>query len=477
MAIAVLWPCILAGLTAGSGDGPSFPIPKLEPAITRPEVEAHVRWLASDELLGRVTGTPECDRAAQYLAEVLRRSGVEPAGDSGTFLQAVALERARLVRPPTFATFGPGDQKQSLTFGTDFDLPWNAIAPDELRLIVVKTAADVPKAADPKVALFVDGSSADRRRWLSEAGLGAGEGFGAILAPGSKKPGRERDAKALTGSLRRAGNTRGRNEGVVRVHGDAAERLRRGEVRAIALDVAADVEKVTSANVLGRIPGRGPREGQERAVVISAHYDHIAGGHAPPKGKDTIYNGADDDASGVAVVLEVAGALAQGERPQQDVIVLLATGEEIGLLGTEHYLDHPVVPLERTSANLNFEMIGRPDAKVGGAGAMWLTGDEHTNLGEALRAKGLRVATDPRPDQHFFERSDNYAFVLRGVVGQTLSSYDMHTDYHQPGDEADRIDFAHLTTCASTAEKVVRWVADGAIVPAWKAGQAPVRAR
>ncbi len=477
MAIAVLLTGILAGLTAGPGDAPALPIPKLEPAITRAEVEAHVRWLASDELRGRVTGTPECERAAQYLAEVLRQSGVEPAGDQGTFLQAVALERARLKRAPTLACVGPGGQKQSLTFGIDFDLPWNAIAPDELRLIVVKSAADLPKAADPKVALFVDGSSAERRRWLTEAGLGAGEGFGAILAPGSKKAGRERDAQALTGSLRRAGGTRSRNEGVVRVHGEAQERLRRGDVRAIVLEVAAEVEKVASSNVLGRIPGRGPRNGQERAVVISAHYDHIAGGHAPPKGKDTIYNGADDDASGVAVVLELAGALAQGEPAEQDVIVLLATGEEIGLLGTEHYLDHPVVPLERTSANLNFEMIGRPDAKVGGAGGMWLTGDDHTNLGEALREKGLRVATDPRPDQHFFERSDNYAFVLRGVVGQTFSSYDLHTDYHQPGDEADRIDFAHLTTCAATAEKAVRWVADGAIVPVWKAGKAPVRAR
>jgi hypothetical protein len=108
---------------------------------------------------------------------------------------------------------------------------------------------------------------------------------------------------------------------------------------------------------------------------------------------------------------------------------------------------------------------------------MWLTGDEHTNLGEALREKGLHVAVDPRPDQHFFERSDNYAFVMRGVVGQTFSTYDMHADYHRPSDEADKIDFAHLTACATTAEKAVRWVADGTIVPVWKAGKAPVRAR
>jgi len=454
----------------------AHPIPELVPAITRAEVEAHVRWLASDELAGRVTGTPECDRAAAYLADVLRAQGLQPAGDAGTFLQSVPLERTRLKSAPVLAFVGSGAQRTELVHGTDFDVPWTAVAAESLRLVVVRAAADLPAQPDRSVALFVDASTADRKRWLADAGLGAGEGFGAVLSPGSKKAGRPRDPASYTGGMRRAGRAERRAEGSVRVNGDALEQLRGGAVTAIALRVEAEVERVSTANVVGRIPGRAPRDGQERAVVISAHYDHIAHGHAPLKGTDTIYNGADDDASGVAAVLEIAGALPAGELAA-DVIVLLATGEEFGLLGTEEYLDRPVVPLERTIANLNVEMVGRPDALVGGRGVLWLTGDEHTNLGAILRERDLRVVADPRPDQHFFERSDNYAFVRRGVIGQTFSTYDMHADYHMPSDEADKIDFEHLTECTATGARAVRLVAGGEVELVWAKGKAPISPR
>jgi Zn-dependent M28 family amino/carboxypeptidase len=85
------------------------------------------------------------------------------------------------------------------------------------------------------------------------------------------------------------------------------------------------------------------------------------------------------------------------------------------------------------------------------------------------------VRPDPRPEQRFFERSDNYAFVLRGVVGQTFSSYDLHADYHTPRDEADRLDFEHLARCAATGERAARLVAGGEVVPAWAAGAEPRR--
>jgi len=474
--ILALAPASARPSDAGSAVQPP-PIPKLVPAITRAEVEAHVRWLASDELAGRVTGTPECDRAAAYLAEVLRAQGAEPAGDAGTFLQSVALERPRLASVPKLAFVGADGQRTELAYGPDFDLPWNPVSGEALRVVLVRAAADLPAKPDPSVALFVDASAGDRRRWLADAGLGAGEGFGAILAPGSKKPGRARDPAAMTGSLRRAGGDPRRADGVVRVHAEPLERLRAGAVNTIALRVEAEIQRVTSSNVVARIPGRSPRDGTARAVVLSAHYDHIAHGHGATDGTDTIYNGADDDASGVAAVLEIAGLLGSGGQLAADVVVLLATGEEVGLLGTQEYLDRPVVPLERTIANLNFEMIGRPDAKVGGKGVLWLTGDEHTNLGAALRQREMRVVPDPRPEQHFFERSDNYAFVLRGVIGQTFSTYDLHTDYHGPDDEADRIDFEHLTACVEAGAKAVRLVADGEIALSWTAGKPPVRPR
>lgn len=455
-------------------DAKAPPIPKLEPAITRAEIEAHVRWLASDELAGRATGTPECDRAAAYLVEVLRAQGAEPAGDAGTFLQAVPLERTSLASVPALTLVDADGTRTELVYGPDFDAPWVAVDGRPLRLVVARKAEEIPAQAERDVALFVDGTTSERRRWLADARHGAGEGFGAVLSPGTQQPGRPRDRLSRVGALRRSEKEARRPEGTVRINHDALDRVRSGQVRTIELTVQAVLERVSTSNVVARIPGRAPRDGKERAVVISAHYDHIAHGHGPTEGEDKIFNGADDDASGVAAVLEIAGALGKGGKLAHDVIVLLATAEEVGLLGTEQYLDHPAVPLDRTIANINCEMVGRPDAKVGGKGALWLTGDALTNLGRALRDLEFRVLPDPRPEQHFFERSDNYAFVRRGVIGQTFSTYDMHGDYHMPSDEADKIDFDHLTQCTATIEKAVRVVADGEVALSWTSGKPPV---
>jgi hypothetical protein len=118
-------------------------------------------------------------------------------------------------------------------------------------------------------------------------------------------------------------------------------------------------------------------------------------------------------------------------------------------------------------------MIGRPDPKIGGAGAMWLTGYESTNLGAAFTAAGLAVRVDPRPEQHFFQRSDNWAFVLQGIVGQTLSTFNLHADYHHVTDEADRLDYAHMESCVRAAFRAVKLVADGTLTPSWIEGKRP----
>jgi len=118
-------------------------------------------------------------------------------------------------------------------------------------------------------------------------------------------------------------------------------------------------------------------------------------------------------------------------------------------------------------------MIGRPDAQVGGPGKLWLTGFERTDLGSACSRAGLAIVADPRLEQHFFERSDNYAFVQRGIVGQTFSSYDLHDDYHHVTDEADRLDFDHMESCVRSVLGAVRLVTDGQLRPRWNAGFEP----
>jgi Zn-dependent M28 family amino/carboxypeptidase len=227
-------------------------------------------------------------------------------------------------------------------------------------------------------------------------------------------------------------------------------------------------------NVVGMIPGADPAlRGQ--VVLIDAHYDHLgtaSGGLCRAAGADTVCNGADDDASGDVAVLEIARSLAAGPPPKRTVVLLLTTGEEVGLLGTQWYIAHPATPLDSVVANLEIEMIGRPDPLAGGSGKAWLTGFERSTMGPMLAAAGIPVVADPRPQQHFFERSDNIAFALRGIPAHTLSTFNLHADYHTAMDEADRIDYPHMTAVADTAVRAARLLADGP-APAWKPGGRP----
>jgi len=189
---------------------------------------------------------------------------------------------------------------------------------------------------------------------------------------------------------------------------------------------------------------------------------------------DSVYNGADDDASGVVAVLEIAKALAAGPAPKRTVIFAATTGEEVGLLGTRWYLEHPVAPLKQMTANLEIEMIGRPDSLAGGAGRAWLTGFERSTMGSMFAAAGLPIGPDKRPDEQFFMRSDNIAFARAGIPAHTLSTFNLHSDYHRPSDEASRVDFAHMTEVIRAAAAATRLLADGP-APTWNPGGRPLQ--
>ena len=221
-------------------------------------------------------------------------------------------------------------------------------------------------------------------------------------------------------------------------------------------------------NVIGQLRGGNPDRASER-ILLSAHLDHVG---VRGSGEDTTYNGADDNASGVTAVLEIAGALARGPRPARTVVFAFFDAEERGGLGSEHFLAHPPMPLESIVANLNFEMVGRPDLQLP-PGTLWLTGYERTTLGPALANRQARVVADPRPAQKFFERSDNITFARRGIIAQTLSSYGMHSDYHTPVDDLSRIDFAHMTAVIRMIADPIQWLANSSFTPAWRPGMRP----
>lgn len=222
-------------------------------------------------------------------------------------------------------------------------------------------------------------------------------------------------------------------------------------------------------NVIGVLPGADPKLRNEY-VLVDAHLDHLGVGR--PLNGDSIFNGADDDASGVTAVLEIARMLAAGARPARSVIFAATTGEEMGLLGTRWFISHPARPLNQLVANLEIEMIGRPDSMAGGPGRAWLTGYERSTMGDSLAAEGIPIMPDPRPDQHFFERSDNIAFARMGIPAHTLSSFNLHDDYHRPSDEVSKVDFAHMTSVIAAAVEAVRILANGPR-PEWHPGGRP----
>ena len=228
-------------------------------------------------------------------------------------------------------------------------------------------------------------------------------------------------------------------------------------------------------NAIGRLPGRSNDHSGE-VILLSAHLDHLGNRASATTSAastaDTIFNGADDDASGLVAVLELAEQLAKGKRPKRTVIFAWFGSEESGGYGARHFIDAPPVPLETIVANLEFEMIGRADKAVP-PHTLWLTGYERSNLGPELARNGAKIVADPHPEQNFFQRSDNIQLARRGVIAQTVSSFGLHTDYHRASDEVKTIDFAHMTDSIRSMLKPVLWLANSNFTPAWIPGKKP----
>lgn len=228
-------------------------------------------------------------------------------------------------------------------------------------------------------------------------------------------------------------------------------------------------KKWNTRNVIGKLAGTDPKL-KDEVILLTAHLDHLGVGKEVDG--DSIYNGADDDASGCVAVLELARAIVQEEHHRRTVIFAFFGSEETGGQGNQYFLEHPPVPLDKMVANLEFEMIGRPDPAVK-SDELWLTGYERSDLGPELAKHGAKLVADPHPKQNFFQRSDNYALALKGIVAQTVSSFGLHNDYHKPSDEVSRIDFQHMEQAIHSMIKPVEWLVNSGFKPQWAEGKKP----
>ena len=230
-----------------------------------------------------------------------------------------------------------------------------------------------------------------------------------------------------------------------------------------------DTDSPKSRNVAGILRGSDPQL-KDTYVMLSAHYDHKG---LAESGDDKIFNGANDNASGTASVLEVANALAAlHPRPKRSVLFILFCGEEKGLRGSRYYVDHPLVPLDKTVADLNLEQLGRTDAPEGPhLNAANITGFDFSDMTPILVDAGKRVriavSKDAKASDTYFLLSDNEPLAKVGIPAHTLSVTYEFPDYHAVGDEWQKLDYDNMAKVDQAVGIATLRLAQALTAPRW----------
>jgi hypothetical protein len=433
-------------------------------------IRAHEEFLASDALNGRGSATHDELVTATYVASQLRQYGIEPAGDDGGYLQKVPLIRRKLSSAPEL-------QLPTASFKHGGEVLFLRVGGSDLHGPLQRVEAGAEPVPEVQKGAFVVLKHEDNKIPPGAAEKMFAAGAAAVLVPETPRYRAHWDviAKQLFSQglelADNSGNDIGDKSTLIILSTDAAKQLD-GVPEGTVLKIVASMEKPETAftwNAVGKLRGWDPKL-RDSAILLSAHLDHLGVGAAV--NGDDIYNGADDDASGTTAVLELARVLGAGLKPRRTVLFALFGSEELGGFGSTYWREHPPIPLKQISANLEFEMIGRADAAVP-ADTLWLTGWERSNFGPTLAAHGAKLVGDPHPAENFFTRSDNYVLALKGVVAQTVSSYGLHKDYHQPSDDLAHLDLKHMDDAIASLLRPIEWLVNSSFTPAWKAGGKP----
>jgi hypothetical protein len=438
-------------------------------AVPERNVRAHMEFLAGDALKGRGSGSDEERIAGEYFASLMRQFGIEPAGDDGSYIQGVEIRRQAFAEPPTL-TYSSAGAETVLTHGKEILVfrmnSGSANGP-------LKKIGSGDEPVPGSVSLIRYDASNDEAFARRFGGL-FDSGAAAVLVEETPqfRAGWERFASRKVSFSQFGKGTGTAQTAVIVVSKEAAEALSKLD-DGVEVRVGGKLEEPQirrTWNSVGMIKGSDPRLSSE-VVLLSAHMDHL-GVRPEVPGDDKIFNGADDDASGCVAVIELARVLAAGNRPKRTVYFAFFGSEEAGGFGSRYFVESLPFPKEKLVANLQWEMIGRPDSKVA-ADELWLTGYELSNLGEELAKHGAKLVNDPHPDQNFFQRSDNYTLARLGIIAHTVSSYGLHTDYHHASDEIGTIDFDHMTRSINSMVESVKWLVNSNFVPVWYEGKDP----
>jgi hypothetical protein len=427
-------------------------------------VRAHEEFLASDALGGRGSATRDEEITATYVASEFIGYGLKPAPGMSGYIQAAEIDAPQL---DGHATLTVGTL--SLNEGTDFHLITSSGAWVTAPIARTAGASAVPQGSAvlvtdvPNAQNAMDALARLRR---SQAAMLIVVENASTRELAARLGGKTRTPMGLKGDPVPARAT------VMTVSQATMDKLLKAENGVSAVLAVHPLQQAApreTYNAIGYLEGADPSSG---TILLTAHLDHLGIG-APVHG-DSIYNGANDDAAGTTAVLELAHALAAGPKPRRNVLFVCYGSEEAGELGSTYFGEHPPVPLKSIIANLEFEMIGNQDPKMP-KGVLLLTGWDRSNLGPTLKAHGALLGPDPYPEQHFFERSDNYALALKGVVAHTAAGWGTPPTYHQPNDDLAHLDLNFMTTAIQSLVEPVRWLASSDFKPEWNPGGQPQR--
>ena len=504
------------------------------PPLNEQAMRAHIKFLSSDLLEGRGTGARGGELAASYIAAQMEALGLKGAGKNGSFFQPVSLVGVKADQNTRLIVSGRNG-KESFKFADDYvaftgaqtdevdvdadmvfvgyginapEQRWNDYKgqPSDYRGKILVMLVNDPPATSAEPNLFGGKTLTYYGRWTYKYEEAARRGAaGVILIHTDQSAGYPWSVVRTSNGSWRFDIARTSNETPylnIRswITDEAAGRMMRlaglnlGDLRTRAaardfvpidlslkgkINLKSEVKRVQAPNVASILPGRDAKL-RDEYVIYSAHWDHFGIG-APDKTGDTIYNGALDNGTGVASVLAIAEALAKlpaGQRPRRSSLFLFPTAEEQGLIGAEWYSQHPLVPLQKTAADVNLDSMN----VLGLTHDFIPLGAERSSLKAVVdavaRERGMRVSPDARPEQGSFYRSDHFPFAKVGVPSISLKEGNDYVGrskewgeeqfkayntahYHQPSDEyRDSWDFRGMLQETEIAMAIGRRIAD-----------------
>lgn len=417
--------------------------------ITANDLSRHLYIVAGPEMEGRETGTPGLRKAADYLIEQFRRAGAQP-GNNGSYEQFYPIYKDTLLHASVSIN------GKAFVFGSDFTASLNSINTGRIFAseIVLLNRTDTTTDIAGKVVLL-----AGRQPAMNQLQKINQRQPAAILFV---QTGIEKEPNLRSGNFYKTVFRARQMPFYLRISEEMAQQILHADFTKakegtavtatyntqLMLDFVKEARSTQVSNVLAVVEGSDKKD---EWVVVTAHYDHIG------IIRGQIHAGADDDGSGTVGLLELAEAFAQakaaGKGPRRSILFMAVSGEEKGLWGSEYYSNNPVYPLANTSININIDMIGRKDDKLGSLDSnnhVYLIGDDKLSSDlpkfvdsiNNLYTKLIldRKYNDPKDPNRLYFRSDHYNFARKGVP--IVFFFDgIHKDYHRPGDTPDKINY------------------------------------